>query len=135
MAFLDLSETGAQVLPRPLPLPAPAPQTVPLADRLSTLEWRVLEISRDDGIETLQPPRKRSRLATLLFGPAPPSRMLANERLEALRQLAVEARHKGWHVRSSVIAAARKAGFDDEQIGLVIDRIGHPGFGLRGRFA
>ena len=50
--------------------------------------------------------------------------MLANERLEALRRLAVEVRHYGWHVRSSAIAAAKAAGFSEAQIGRVIDSIG-----------
>jgi hypothetical protein len=49
---------------------------------------------------------------------------LANGRLEALRRLAVESRHRGWQLRPSAITKARAAGFSDAQIGRVIDTIG-----------
>lgn len=123
MAFIDFSETAA----------APAlNRSVAQLDRLvadhasafSPLEQRVLELSHHDGLDTLQPQAKRSWLGRIVLGPQPPARHLANDRLEALRRLAVEARHYGWHVRTSVISAAKKAGFSETQIGRVIDTIG-----------
>jgi len=121
MAFIDFSETAA-VLDRP------APQLAQLlaehASEFSALEKRVLALSRHDGLETLRPRAKRGWFGRLLFGPEPPSRSFANERLEALRRLAVETRHYGWHVRTSVIAAAKAAGFTETQIGRVIDTVG-----------
>lgn len=126
MAFIDFSET-ATVLDR-VAVPPFSQALQPLAGQggeFSPLEQRVLELSRHDGLETLRPPVKRSRLGRLLFGPEPVSRILANERLEALRRLAVEARHHGWRVRVSVIAAARAAGFTEAQIGRVIDATDH----------
>ena len=124
MAFIDFSETAA----------APAlNRTVPQLDKLvadhavafSQLEERVLQLAQHDGLDTLQPQPKRSWLGRIVLGPQPPARHLANDRLEALRRLAVEARHYGWHVRTSVIAAAKRAGFSETQIGRVIDTIGH----------
>lgn len=122
MAFIDFSENAA-VLDRPV-----TPLTKLLAGHpaeFSSLEKRVLELSHQDGLETLLPQPKRSWFGKLLFGPLPPPRTFANERLEALRRLAVETRHHGWRVSSSAIVAAKAAGFSEIQIGRVIDTIGH----------
>jgi hypothetical protein len=126
MAFIDFSETAA-MLGRAAVQPGPqlAQALADHAGEFSPLEQRVLELSRHDGLETLRPPVKRSRLGRLLLGPEPVSRMLANERLEALRRLAVEARHHGWRVRASVISAAKAVGFTEAQIGRVIDATDH----------
>jgi hypothetical protein len=119
MAFIDFAQPAA-ILPA-----TTAVLVVPtMVEEFSPLEQRVIELSHDDGLESLQPPRERSWLKRLLFGPPPPSRRLANERLEALRRLAVEARHRGWQIRPSAISAARLVGFSDAQIGRVIDTIG-----------
>lgn len=102
---------------------------------LSALERRVVELARQDGLETLQPQRKRSWLARLILGPQPPSPMLADERLEALRRLAVQAWHKGYTLPASALREARLAGFSEVQVGAVVDAIGRarPAFrvGLR----
>lgn len=122
MAFIDFSQAGlapAQIAPAAIPSIAGQG-----SDEFSPLERRVLALAHFDGLETLEPPRDRSWLGRLLFGPPPPSRALANERLEALRRLAVETRHKGWQVRPSAIAAAKAAGFTEAQIGRVIDGVG-----------
>jgi len=119
MAFIDFAQPAAIE-----PATAPALVTSTRLEEFSALEQRVLELSHDDGLESLQPPRQRSWLQRLLFGPPPPSRRLANERLEALRRLAVETRHRGWQLRPSAIAAARGVGFSEAQIGRVIDTIG-----------
>lgn len=87
-------------------------------------ELRVLQLARRDGIETLQEPRKRGWFTRFVLGPPPPSRRLANERLEALRRLAVHAWHKGYLLPVSVVKAAEHAGFSEEQIGTLIDNIG-----------
>ena len=154
MAFIDFCETAMPVLrqrsPEPALLPASllpslspsypaAPNVVTIVEddtvAFSAEEWRVLALAHDDGLETLRAPRKRSRLGKLVFGPTPPSRMLANERLEALRRLAVEARHKGWLVPVDAIRAARKAGFTTAQIGRVVDSIRRVRAPLRRTFA
>lgn len=121
MAFIDFSETASLSHQPALQL---AWLPVAHVSDLNPIEQRVLALSHEDGLETLKPRVKRSWLGRLLFGPEPPSRALANERLEALRRLAVEARHHGWRVRSSAIAAAKAAGFTETQIDRVIDTIG-----------
>jgi hypothetical protein len=119
MAFIDFAQPAAI-----LPATATALITTTTLEEFSPLEQRVIELSHEDGLESLRPPRERSWLQRLLFGPPPPSRRLANERLEALRRLAVEARHRGWQIRPSAINAARIVGFSEAQIGRVIDTIG-----------
>ncbi|MEJ2410600.1 MAG: hypothetical protein P8Y48_15145 [Novosphingobium sp.] len=91
---------------------------------LTVLEHRIIELAREDSLETLQPPRKRGWFARLIFGPEPASSMLANERLEALRRLAVHAWHNGYQLPASALNEARAAGFNDDEIGAVIDTIG-----------
>jgi hypothetical protein len=123
MAFIDFSQAAALAPVHAAPA-AVVPTASPASDEFSPLERRVLALAHFDGLDTLEPPRGRSWLGRLLFGPPPPSRALANERLEALRRLAVETRHKGWQVRPSAIKAAKAAGFSETQIGRVIDGVG-----------
>jgi hypothetical protein len=92
-------------------------------ETLTALEWRVIELARDDSLKTLLPWRKRSWLGRLIMGPTPPSRMLADERLEALRRLAVHAWHAGYTIPASAIRHAVRKGYSDLQIGSVIDTI------------
>lgn len=91
---------------------------------LSTLERRVVMLAREDKIETLRPYRKRSWLARMILGPAQPSPVLANERLEALRRLAVQTWHNGYTLPVSALREAKENGFSEAQIGAVIDMIG-----------
>ncbi|PEQ14353.1 hypothetical protein B2G71_01780 [Novosphingobium sp. PC22D] len=93
------------------------------AEPISAYEWRIVELARGDDLASLRPQRKRGRLARLLFGPQPPSPVLANERLEALRRLAVRAWHEGYRLPASAIKDAIAAGFSEHQAGNVIDRI------------
>lgn len=124
MAFIDFNDAAPQALPAAVPLRAIENGTAGSSGPLTALERRVVELARDDGLETLQPPRKRGWLARLILGPAPASPMLANERLEALRRLAVQAWHKGYTLPASALREAQAAGFSEEQIGAVIDSIG-----------
>jgi hypothetical protein len=126
MAFIDLTDAAPGV-----PVRAAIPATaVPYVGaelsslELSSLELRVVELARDDGLKSLEPPRKRSRLGRLILGPPPPSKFLANERLEALRRLAVRVWHHGYTVPASALREARDAGFSDSAIGAVIDMVG-----------
>ena len=131
MAFIDFSETAATLVRPTLPLTSHAEHSA----EFSPLEKRVLALSHRDGLDTLRPPAKRSWIGRLIFGPQPRGRTLANKRLEALRRLAVEARHHGWRVRSSVIAAAKAAGFTEIQIDRVIDMSGRAAAPAQGNFA
>jgi hypothetical protein len=91
---------------------------------LNSLEQRIVELARDEGLDTLRPVRKRSWLARFVFGPTPPSKMLANEQLEALRRLAVQTWHHGYTLPVSALREAREAGHSEIKIGAVIDTIG-----------
>ena len=122
MAFIDFSDAALQALPVTRPIPETPLGAV--SEILSRFERRIVELARGDGLETLRPQRKRGWFARLVLGPTPPSAMLANEQLEALRRLAVQAWHKGWTLPVSALKDARAAGYSDAKIGAVIDFIG-----------
>jgi len=118
MAFIDFSDAALQALPVTRTFPEPP------AEPLSRFERRIVELARDDGLAPLLPQRKRGWFARLILGPQPPSPMLANEQLEALRRLAVQAWHHGYTLPASVMKEARTAGHSEAKIGAVIDLIG-----------
>lgn len=125
MAYLDLSvaaQAGSS-------LAGPKAHSQPLAivdvvQTFSDLERRVLDLARGEGLTSLRAPRKRSWLARLILGPTPPSRILANERLEALRRLAVHAWHYGYTLPASALRDAKQAGYSESQVGWVVDFVG-----------
>ncbi|WP_159978828.1 MULTISPECIES: hypothetical protein [unclassified Novosphingobium] len=121
MAFIDFTDAAHQALPIAISAPL-----VPTAEMqpLSALEHRVVALARQDGLGTLRPHRKRGWLSRLVLGPTPPSAMLANEQLEALRRLAVYAWHQGYTLPVSALKEARAAGHSEAKIGAVIDIIG-----------
>ena len=120
MAFIDFRDPAAHAAL------APAAATCALTrvvEPLSTLERRVIELAREDKLVSLRPVRKRSWLARLVFGPQPPSPMLANEQLEALRRLAVMAWHHGYQLPASALREAQQAGYSEVQTGAVVDLV------------
>ncbi|MYL99325.1 hypothetical protein GR702_16275 [Novosphingobium sp. FGD1] len=125
MAFIDFTDATIQA-PSPVMSNAMAPADARAEVRhgLTLLEQRVVALARGDGLDTLRPQRKRGWLARLILGPTPPSAMLANEELEALRRLAVHAWHKGYTLPASALKEARAAGHSEAKIGAVIDIIG-----------
>lgn len=127
MAFIDFTDAALQALPAFRIVTETAPVAAPVAaanEPLSRFERRIVELAREDGLDTLKPQRKRGWFARLIFGPQPPSPMLANEQLEALRRLAVQAWHHGYTLPASVMKEARVAGHSEAKIGAVIDFIG-----------
>lgn len=125
MAFIDFADAAHQMAPiaskgAAVKLIATAPS---VAHTLSALELRIVGLARQDGLETLRPQRKRGWLARLILGPTPPSAMLANEQLEALRRLAVRAWQHGYTLPVSALKEARTAGYSEAKIGAVIDTI------------
>jgi hypothetical protein len=124
MAFIDFRDAAQRALPvAAADLPDDV-RTIGLAAALTALEHRVVELARHDGLDTLRTPRKRGWFARLMLGPQPASPMLANERLEALRRLAVHVWHKGYLLPPSALNDAHAAGFSEDQIGAVMDTIG-----------
>jgi len=123
MAYLNFSEIqGAPVSPET------APQASELIDApmatLGALEWSVVAIARKDGLATLSEPSRISIALGTLFGRSRPSPRLADERLEALRRLAVLAWHYGYTIPTEELRAFVAAGFSLDQYELVQDSIG-----------
>ena len=119
-----------------LPLPAPQWQPSTAAStqaavmvgtvapaRLSALEWSIVAMAERDGLGSI---RERSRFISALgslFGLTRKNR-LANDRLEALRRVAILAWHHRWNVPKSEVAAFLAAGFSAEQYELIQTSIG-----------
>ncbi len=119
MAFIDFRDDATS----PNTFLAPAADMPVRFEPLSMLERRVVELAREDRLTSLHPVRPRSWLGRLVFGPQPPSPRLANERLEALRRLAVVAWHEGYQLPASALREAQAAGFSEAQTGAVVDLV------------
>lgn len=120
MAFIDFADAAQHALPAS----QDQQQAGALSQDLSELELRVVQLARVDGLDSLQPQRRRSRLGRLILGPPPPARSLANESLEAVRRLAVHAWHEGYQLPASALKAAREAGMTETKISAIVDAIG-----------
>ena len=81
----------------------------------SPLEWQIVQLARGDSLATLREPGRWTRLQRLIFGQRPDPR-LADKRLEALRQIAVEAWHRSYDVHPRRIFAFLSAGFTDAHL-------------------
>lgn len=126
MAFVDFADPAAPeasvVRPRASACIAASDQDTGETD-LSPLEWRVVELARSDGPETLRPHRPRSWLGRVVFGEKKTAPHLANPRLEALRRVAVEAWWRGYDISINAWMAACSAGYTEGQIAAAITAI------------
>lgn len=86
--------------------------------RLSALEWSVVAMAEQDGIESLRAPGRLASALGKLFGKAR-SNTLAHPRLEALRRVAVHAWRGPWLVPATELKTFLAAGFTLEQFELV----------------
>lgn len=91
--------------------------------RLSALEWSVVAMAERDGLSSIREPSRFIAALGSLFGLKRPSR-LANERLEALRRIAILAWQHRWNVPKSELASFFEAGFTADQYELVQNSIG-----------
>jgi alkylhydroperoxidase family enzyme len=111
MAFLTFDAIGSA------PGIAAAPATAAATARLSPLEWSVVALSEHDPVSSLRTP---GRIATAIRGVFRRSvNKLADERLEALRRLAVLAWRRGPAVPAREIEACLTAGFTPAQLAVV----------------
>lgn len=120
MATLPLTSWSDQAPSRAAIVPC-APQAQNPAV-LSALEWSIVAMAERDGIASV---REQGRLGSLLrrfFGLKPANR-LANERLEALRRVAVFAWRYRWSVPKSEVCAFVAAGYSISQLELMQSRI------------
>jgi hypothetical protein len=118
-----------------LPLSVPQPQfnafqpmpvivgTAPAPARLSALEWSVVAMAERDGLSTIREPSRFIAALGSLFGLRRTNR-LANDRLEALRRVAILAWHHRWNVPKSELASFLEAGFTTDQYELLQTSIG-----------
>lgn len=94
---------------------------------LSQLEWRIVEIAREDGPRSLNPDGFLTRVSRELFG-LPLVRRLADERLEALRRFCVRA----WYwdlIRSRDLRPLIDAGYSSSAVFQILAHIaGYRGF-------
>ena len=114
---------------------APKPMIVGTATppaRLSALEWSVVAMAERDGLSSIREPGRFIVALGSLFGFKRPNR-LANERLEALRRIAILAWHHRWNVPKSELASFFDVGFTVDQYELVQASIGQARLARRRR--
>ena len=118
MAYLARIETqNAEPITR---MGVPANDTAKPA--FNPLEWSVIRLARADSISTLRPPGRLRRFWNWLMGRTG-SPLLANERLEALRRMAVLSWHYGFTVPGDDVASFLSAGFSPDQYELMVRSI------------
>ena len=108
MAYIAFSDTDG-VATGPV---APQADRLPdsgRTDRLSALEWSVVAIARNDGRGSLRGPGRMATALRVVFRGRNPR--LADERLEALRRMAVLTWADGYTVPSFELRAFLAAGF------------------------
>jgi hypothetical protein len=88
----------------------------------SALEWSVIRLARVDSLSTLRAPGRFGRFINWLMGRN--GRLeLANERLEALRRMAVLSWHYGFTVPGDDVANFLSQGFSPDQYELMVRSI------------
>lgn len=117
---------------------APSPLSVqtraPAPPNFSDLEWSIVAMAERDGLASLRKPNAFWSLIGALFGIKPANR-LANDRLEALRRMAVLAWRYRWNVPQSELEAFFAAGYSPEQYEKMLGRIHAVRAAQRGRHA
>jgi hypothetical protein len=116
MASLPMPAWSEQTLR--FPQPARRPESVTASATLTALEWSVVAMAEKDGLSSLREPSRFLAALGSVFGARRPDR-LANERLEALRRLAVHAWLYRWNVPDSELRDFLAAGFTQDQYQLV----------------
>ena len=86
------------------------------------LEWSVIRLARADSLSTLRPAGRLRRFGNWLMGRSGGPE-LANERLEALRRMAVLSWHYGFTVPGDDVASFLSAGFSPDQYELMVRSI------------
>lgn len=109
MAYLNFTEIQGS------PVAAPAFADAIVTTGFSALEWSVIAVAQNDRLSSLVQPGRMSVALGALFGGKRPNPRLADDRLEALRRMAVHAWHKGYAVPREEIGAFHEAGYTSEQ--------------------
>lgn len=88
----------------------------------SALEWSIIRLARVDGLSTLRAPGRIRRFWNALMGRTGGAE-LANERLEALRRMAVLSWHFGFTVPGDDVVHFLSHGFSPDQYELMVRSI------------
>ena len=116
MAFLARMEIdGAQRLPNLSPA-----QLRRETATFTPLEWSVIRLSRGDHLWSVNPTSFQRLVNALL---ARQANRLANDRLEALRRIAVISRRFGFEAPAEAVGAFLAAGFSVEQYELLVSSV------------
>ncbi|MBN8806620.1 MAG: hypothetical protein J0I47_00055 [Sphingomonas sp.] len=123
MAYLDFPATGggAAVLDRPAAPPRHF-QRIGKPAELTPLEWQVVALAQRDKLTSIRPAGRVTRAIRWLFG-LRVSNALSDDRLEALRRIAVLSWYRGFAVASAEVRAFLAAGFTPDQYELLLERI------------
>jgi hypothetical protein len=102
---------------------APARAASPVTDTpgFSPLEWSVIRLARVDRLWTIRKAGPLRRMWNALAGRGNPS--LANERLEALRRIAVLSWHYGFSVPGQDVSEFIAAGFTPDQYERLVNSV------------
>jgi hypothetical protein len=125
MASLPMPAWSQHALRRPQVVAAPELPAVPTT--LTALEWSIVAMAEKDAISSLREPSRFVSALRSLFGVRRPNR-LANDRLEALRRLAVHVWHYRWNVPDSELREFVAAGYSLDHYQLVQSSIAQARF-------
>jgi hypothetical protein len=109
MAYLDLALHGAAASGERQDQAAPQRES-----GFSAIEWSVIAFARREPLSSLRESSRVARALASLFGFTRNSR-LTDERLEALRRMAVLAWRSGYQLPTSELSAFQQAGFTLDQ--------------------
>ena len=90
--------------------------------KFSDLEWSIIKLAKLDGLWTLRPATRLVSFIRRLTG-RNPNPALANERLEAIRRIAVLSWHFGFTVPGEDVADFLRAGFSLDQYELLVTSV------------
>ena len=121
MGYAARIEPAQQLVADPLALLSKPANDTEKPD-FTELEWSVIRFARQDSLSTLYEPGRVGRLWKWLIG-RQGSPKLANERLEALRRMAVLSWHYGFTVHGDDVAEFFSAGFSPDQYQLLVTSI------------
>jgi hypothetical protein len=120
MAYRAFAEHDGPHLPEQTLVSIAAP-AAPEAG-FSPVEWRIVAMAQHDSRASIEPESRLRRLARQMFG-FPGYDVLSNERLEALRRMAVLSWHDGYTVAPSAIRAFLAAGYSLDHYEALLGRI------------
>lgn len=120
MAYMDFAQhRGVAALESIFP---PARVRMGQATTLDQREWAIVGLARSDGMASVREEGTLRRVIRIIFG-GERKNALSDEKLEALRRMAVLSWHHGYNVAPSEISEFLSAGYSERQYEVLLDRI------------